>query len=631
MRPSPRRGRGLTLAGLGLLVLVSTVPAAAATLGGSTADSLSSARASTQRLTGVQLDWAPVFAGLDWRVDGLTVTADPGQTFLAGDVLKVTLGRSGDSACEVTKNLSEDATTVSLDAPLQEACQWIGFDEIDRVAVVVTGDDLAASFTSGLGEIRGTLSSFDGAVVNPNRTLRAGVETGLESSPYVGDIEVDVTEDGLTAASLAGTRVSALLQNPDTQATFEYSGVISLDESDPIRVAPNGGSTVQTITVDLAALASRAGTPRVKTAEVSRFTVILSSPQHLGAAYDGAVGAYAVSVVDGTIDADSPPDSTAGTALDPIGLDRRLSYQYPPATNFDSSTLSFCHSFTISNTSDEPVDWTLTFNTSYRPLWGLDPTASGVFSSAWNWETVSYDPATHLWTIRGVGWNRTLQPGQTLSGMGYCVQNVPVPPVDPAAFTHAVSVNPSSGAYWTSLSLTVASTSSWNLPWEVTLDLADYVCAAGLEGRPLQWHGDLVVTPVQGTVYRLRGRTGSYARFVASGRPLTIDSLLGYAPANGSFALPCSTESVPAAEVAMPGEPGESDGLGDSGSSSMEDSRVTEPDQVAVPASTTGSGEPQDPDALASDEAQSADPVSEDDQQAEPAADEAIDPEAVTR
>lgn len=624
MSPSPRRGPGLALAGLGMLVLTSMVPASAATLGSAAADSLSSARASAQRLTGVQLDWTPVFVGTDWRVGGLSVAADPGQTFLAGDALKVALGRSSDTACEVTKTLSADTTTVDLDDLLQDDCQSTGFDEIDSVAVVVTGDDLAASFTSGLGEVRGTLSSFAGAVVNPNRTLRADVQTSLDSSPYLGDIEVEVTEEGLTAARLAGSRVIAILQNPDTKATFEYSGVISLQKSDPIHVTSHEGSTVHTITVDPTALAGQAGKPRVKTAEVSRFTVIVYGPQHLGAAYDGAVGAYAVSTVEGTIDAGSPPEATTGTALDPIGLDRRLSYQYPPASNFDSSTLSYCHSFTLSNTSDEPVDWTLTFNTSQRPLWGLDPTVSGAFSSAWNWETVSYDAVTHLWTIRGVGWNRTLQPNQTLSGMGYCVQNVPVPPVDPAAFTYSVSVNPASRADWTSLSLTVTTPSAWNLPWEVTLDLADYVCPAGLEGRSLQWHGDLVVTPVHGTVYRLRGRTGSYTRFVAAGRPLTIGSMLGYSPANGSFALPCGSAAGSAAEIALADEPGASDGLDDS-VVAVESSRAVEPDQVETTTTTTRSGQPRDPGVVP------ADTVSDAEQSAEPADGEPVEPEAAAR
>lgn len=537
----PHRLAALAAASVGVLALANIATSSAATLGGLHADSLGGARASTQRLTGVELGWVPVLLGSDWGVGGLSITADPGQSFREGDVVKVTIDRSDTGPCEVAATVAQDAATVSVsDDAIGGACQRVTFDEISSVALSVTGDDLTASFTGGIGDIRGTLASFTGGVVDPHRTLRAGTGTAvIDGVSYIDEIVVDVTANGLTPAALAGTRVLAALYHADAQTVVEYSGVVSLDSSEPVSVTSGSGDAV-TVTIDPLVLADRGGTHRARTADVNRVTVILYTPQHLGAAYDGAPGAYAVSTVAGTIEADSGGGSPAvSSALDPINLDARLSYQYSAAnTNDSSSSLSFCHRFTVTNTSSQPVEWTLTFDTSYVPLWGFDPTAPGAFNSAWNWETVSYDPTTHLWTIRGAGWNRTLQPGSTAGDTGYCVGNVPVPAVDHDAFSYTLSVLPSSHQYWVALDLSITSTSHWNMPWEITVDLADYVCAAGLEGRSLQWHTSIEVIPVQGTVYTLRGRAGAYTRFVSASKPLTLSPVLGYGPANGQY-LPC--------------------------------------------------------------------------------------------
>jgi hypothetical protein len=523
------------LAGMIVAVALAGVfSSSAATLGGVASGALGAARATTQRITGIGIDWTPIASGSEWTADAVTLTTDPGESFQAGDRIRLTIDRRDSPTCEPTATATSGAVVGIGRSALADACGRVAFSDIDSIAVSITGYGLAASFTGSLGDVHGTLAAFGGTVVDPDRTLSAKIGTGrVNGVSYLDDITVNVSAPGLSAADLAGGRLIARFHHTDTQAVFESSGTISLNGSAPIHVdSAADGSAVITVTVD-----------PIRLAEVNRFSVVLSTPQHLGAERQGSAGDHAISTTAGSIgdgsDDGESPGSPVSTALEPIGLDTRLGYQYTEPVNFDGGSLGFCHSFSVTNTSTEPVDWTLTFDTSLVPLWGFDPTAPNAFSSAWNWETVSYDAATHRWTIRGVGGTRVAQPGATVGSMGYCVQNVPTPPVDPAGFGTAVAVSASSHAYWVQLSLSVTSPSHWNLPWEVTIDLADYVCPAGLQGASLQWHSGIQVTKLDATRYTLRGAAGSNTRFVSASRPVSISPLLGYGPTGGQYKLPC--------------------------------------------------------------------------------------------
>ncbi|MGC3954975.1 MAG: hypothetical protein QM804_12165 [Propionicimonas sp.] len=545
-----RRSAGL--AGLIALALAGIVTSSAASIGAVHPAPLGAAQATTQRITGVNLDWSPVGRSSHWRADAVTISTDPGQEFQAGDRVKLTIVGTEAGSCELTRTTSA-GTTVGFDrSALATACGSVNLDDISWVAVALSGEQLSATFSSGLGEIRGTLAAFSGAVVNPERTLRGSTETRLINNvSHLSGVSVQVAARGLSTADLAGTRVIARLYHTDTDTVFEYAGTISLDRTAPIHVEPAADGSGLVVGIDTIALADRDGTARPRVAQVNRFSVALSEPQHLGANRAGAAD-YAFSSVTGTIAAVPDPTPKVSTALEPVNLDQRLTYQYPATTNFDGNSLAFCHNFSVTNTSDQAIDWTLTFDTSLVPLWGFDPTAPDAFASTWNWETVSYDPAGHRWTIRGKGESRVVKPGATVSNLGYCTQNVPTPPVDPASFTASLKVS-SASAYWMQLSLSVTSTSTWNRPWEITVDLADLVCPAGLPKSGLSWGSGVEVTQLDATRYTLRGKPSGNTRFVAASRPITIAPVVSYAPLNGQYQLPCGKAGAARTDAAKPG------------------------------------------------------------------------------
>lgn len=562
------RVRPTLVAALVLAVLASAITASAAGLGGLASGLLSGARAETRHHTGIDLTWTPAASGSSWRAEAVTLTTNPGESFRSGDRVTLTIQRHDSTACELGATTSAGDTIHFDRTAFAAACRTVAFDEIDSIAVAVAGDDPATTLTSDLGEVHGTLSAFGGSVIDPDRSLRTRIGTGrIGGISYLNALSVEVEGAGLSAADLAGARVIARLFSTDTSTAYEYSGAVSLTSSEPIHVdSTTTGATVITFTID-----------PIRLSDVNRVGIVLASPQHLGAGGTGGTASrYAISTVtdsltgSGGSDDDETPAPPVSSALQAISLDQRLSYSYQEPTNFDANALGFCHTFTVSNTSSEPVDWTLTFDTSLPPLWGFDPTAAGAFSSAWNWETVSYDPATHRWTIRGKDGMRIVQPGATINGMGYCVADVPVPPVDPASFSSAVTVSASSNAYWVQLSLSVSSSSHWNRPWEVTVDLADHVCGAGLQDAALQWHASVEVTRLDATRYTVRGRLGANTRFVSASRPISLSPLLGYAPAGGKYRLPCDVTARTAG----------------SGSAALPETAITEP--IPSEAESTG-------------------------------------------
>jgi hypothetical protein len=198
----------------------------------------------------------------------------------------------------------------------------------------------------------------------------------------------------------------------------------------------------------------------------------------------------------------------------PIGLDSRLTYSIPSGSfTYDGATnVSFCHEFKVTNVSRESVTWSVTFDTSKGPYWGLNPTTvkanrTGTLRSFWGGATTGYDSSTGYWTIGGEAHNRELSPGASAS-VGYCANPV-MPPVDSRTFaTPRISIDPGSNPYAVSLRVKVTSDSRFQLPWETEVDLADYVCASTLPSKITAENATL--TRTSGTRYRLSG-TGYYA------------------------------------------------------------------------------------------------------------------------
>ncbi|WP_313816474.1 hypothetical protein [Citricoccus sp.] len=216
--------------------------------------------------------------------------------------------------------------------------------------------------------------------------------------------------------------------------------------------------------------------------------------------------------------------STGADGAVPVNLDSRLAYSSAPASatsgsfRYDGPTgLGFCHEFRVTNTSATAVTWSITFDTSKGPYWGLDPRkvkegGVGTLRSLWEGATTGYDRTSGHWTLGGVGHNRTLAPGASTT-VGYCA-NPAMPAVDPATFAAPkVSVDPSSNSYGVALRVRVSSGSRFQLPWAAEVDLADHVCASTLPRTITAENAEL--TRISGTRYRLSG-TGAY-RLIGNG------------------------------------------------------------------------------------------------------------------
>jgi len=528
-----RTARGAAAAFLVLLAVGSTVSASAATLGGAAPDGLGAASASNARTPAVTLEWqgAPTASG--WTVGGVTVRAED-STFAAGDVVKLTAAGASGAPCEVRTTTRASARTVAFDAAAFAPCGAVAYDALSAVAVSVSGARAAVTTASSMGPVSTALSSFMGAVRNGDRVLRTGYDTVVDGGvSYLSQLRVAVTT-GATGDDLVGERLDVALRAADGGVGPRFGGVVSAAPDAAVRVVvdPSGmGERFPTIVID-----PRAGRDRgswVRTADVTGLAVLLAAPQRLGT----SPSAPAVSLASGTIQPPAPPAPRAETAVDAVAVSAGAAYSHPPETNYTNG-LSFCHTFTVTNTTSQPVRWTVTFDTSLPPLWGLDPTAAGALSSSWGFQTLAYDRSTHLWTIGGIDQNAVIPAGQSVSGMQYCVEHVPEPPVDPSHYRWSAAVVPDSSDWNVQLRIAITSDRVWNEPWRVTVDLADYVCPASLVGKSITF--DRVhATPVPGSTTRfvLTGTTGD-TRYVSASHPRDF-VFASFAAGDGGWRQPC--------------------------------------------------------------------------------------------
>ncbi|GAA1724650.1 hypothetical protein [Microbacterium paludicola] len=521
--------RGAAALILSLIVLVGAVNASAATLGGASAHSLGAASTANARASGVTIDWTGTPSGAAWNVDGATVRAE-GGSFAAGDTVKLTVapaaGHTG-APCEVRTTPAAASATVAFPAAAFAACGVLRFDRLGTVAVAVSGAQVAVA-ASRVGDVRSALTAHSGPVLNADRALVARTEAVVDGGvSYVGRIAVDVTR-GATVEDLVGERLDVALLGPDGTVRARVGGVISAAADAPVRVTMEAGSAIPTVVID-----PRANLPRAswqRSGDVASVSGLLLAPQRIGEAPSPAPA----SLVSANAQPATPP---VRYAIEAVALDPRLTYTYTTPAN-DRNSLSYCHTFSVTNTSAQPVTWQVVFDTSLPPLWGMDPTKAGAIGSQWGYVTKSYVAATHLWTIAGSGANAVLQPGQTLSGMGYCAADVPQPPVDPSGFTTAVSVVAGATDYHVQLRVSVRSDRIYNAPWEITVDLADYVCAASLTGKAITF-SRVQATPVAGsrTKYVIRGLANDTQYVSAShSRDFVFAS---YSPGGPGWAKPC--------------------------------------------------------------------------------------------
>ncbi len=513
------------------------VSASAATLGGVTTSDLGALDARLSTIPGVTVHWTPAAQGADWIIGGATVAANGGAGFLPGDVLRLTLDFGASPApCEAVQTVATAASSVTLAASAFDGCRTRVLDKIEHVAVSLAGTQAAASASGRIGPVQAELFTAAGAFIDPARTLAASATTVTVSGTAYASLAIIDVPTGATVASLTGARASIILTSATGTQLAAFDGAITTGASDPIRVVtdPLGlGHAYPSIVIDLRA--NRTQTQWIRAADLATATVAVTTPQSLGTGGTSPAAATAASVLRASV---AVPTSAPGSALDPIDLDPRLGYTMPAGETDNMNGLTFCHSFTVTNHSGQSVQWSLTFDTSKAPLYGLDPTSPGAFSSTWGFVTTAYSASTHHWTISGAGGGNVIGAGQSLQG-GYCAQNVPVPPIDPSTFSVAVSVDPGSGPYYVALRITVTSTSEWNVPWQSDIDLGQYVCAASLSGHPVTFNratGALVSGTT--TTYRVAGVDGD-TRFVSATQPHEFD-FASYSPNGAAWSLPCT-------------------------------------------------------------------------------------------
>ncbi len=515
-----RTARLATAAGLALLVLAGVSPSSAASLGGLTTDALGAATATTRSLTGVTVEWNPGAVGLSaLGVTAAHLTADEGETFTAGDVIVATVDDGAAGRCDASAVVSSSGPVADLEF---SGCA-LAVAHLRHVAVAVTGPGASSVLSGDLGGMSGTLSGFVGGVVDPSDRLAAGIE----SRPHEGvdtltELYVDVHD--ATVDDLVGRRLIVSLYGSSTGSppTHVYAGVVGIaDDNEGIwaQVDPEGTGVddFPTITADIRRLDPDGDWPAVSA--IARYELVLLQTQHL-ASPDRTAGAhaYAVRALAGAVQHHGPADGTQ-----PVDLDGRLTFSEPGGPVTTTSSLSFCHSFQVTNTSAEVVEWAVTFDTTKPPLWGIDPriidpnTSGGALTSIWNARTTGFDESTGLWTLGGdTDVDRTLDPGESVYA-GYCAR-ANIPPADPATFdTPQITLDPQSSIYYVALRVQVTSGSRWYVPWEVEIDLADYVCADVLPSSLAPENATL--TPISGTRYLLRGTVSADTRFVSATTP----------------------------------------------------------------------------------------------------------------
>ncbi len=507
-----RRPVRAVIALLLLLALGSAVVGSATSLGGVRTEDLGAASGQTQRLSALTLGWSPTWQSGAWRTQSLTVNAAE-RGFRSGDDVRVTI--AGSSRCELRTRVSSSTASLTFaSADLTSACgQLPTLADARAVALSVAGDDTITTVTD-LGEIDGSIAGFSGRVGAAAGTVTGSRGSGTTLQSVVVDVPV-------APSALASARVTVTVGTSSARI-----GTAALDSA-RVAVAAQGGGARLTLDVSgqmwsvpsAADLGVAVDVPQRLTSGVSTTTGVILGSGTIAAPTTGGNG----------------NNGTKGDGLTPVAVSPGLSYSYTkPWTGEQTNQLTFCHSFTVTNkTSTTLKDWTVQFDTTLAPMWGMDPTAAGTISLS-NLRTVAYDRSTGYWTVGGAtDWSRSIE-AKGSRVVQFCATKVPMPAPDASLFTTKVSVV-SAGDYWVTFRIDVTSTSPYYVPWQAQVDMAGLVCAASLTNHPLTFNQ--VAATQSGTSYTIRGTSGD-TQLVSASHPRSF-VFASYSPGPG-WKLPCS-------------------------------------------------------------------------------------------
>lgn len=535
--------RGVALVLLGCLVMGQIAPAAATSLGGVQVSTMWLDHSSTRSLTEVSLDWnRGVAHARAPYLTTLTVTPNAGQRLHPGDHIEATVELSDGTLWVADVLVRDETASVEL---VFDGCEAL-LTDVKNVALVMTGESLRGAPNISGSKLRGTIDAFSGSLIDTEMAASTEYHTSMQDGSEVLE-QVTLALPELHVDELIGQRVAVMLTNTSSQTTVSTMAEIGFDTQ-------HAGAWAQTdeqgarVIVDLALLTS--GEAPVMS-DIDGYEIMVMRTQHWGTNVNapGVLSrATTIEVNDpgedtppgeGTEPGDSEdngepdtpaipgtpsmPGETSGDGVTPVNLDPRLRYSEPGGqlSLNDPTKLQFCYTFKVTNISSEQVDWSVTFDTTLAPFWGLNPTivqsdGTGTLHDIWNGKTSAYSSESGHWTITGVDWNRTLSPGSAAE-VGFCAR-AEIPVADASTFdAPVVSVDPSSTPYSVALRVNVTSQSRYFVPWEAEIDLGDYVCPATLPHKIDTENASL--THIEGTRYLLQGSASAGTRFVSEQHP----------------------------------------------------------------------------------------------------------------
>jgi len=185
------------------------------------------------------------------------------------------------------------------------------------------------------------------------------------------------------------------------------------------------------------------------------------------------------------------------------------------------TALEYCATVTVTNHSDQAVEWEITLNISQQPY-----NATSV-SSSWNVTTVSFQP--DVWRVKGVEFNAVLAAGASYV-WGYCGARTPPDLADATAVATVTSAG--GGQYCATVAVTTTST-DW-IRWRVTIDHS----TAGLTDNNY-WLAAEPTNTSNATTISFDGGTGTWVvRGSGSNEYIRASS-----PASWSYCAPMSAAS----------------------------------------------------------------------------------------
>jgi prepilin-type N-terminal cleavage/methylation domain-containing protein len=212
--------------------------------------------------------------------------------------------------------------------------------------------------------------------------------------------------------------------------------------------------------------------------------------------------------------------SSTPTPVDPMAQMGNLNFvvHYSPQGN----QLNFCYSVDVSTTSPSQIAWEYKIDLSKGPFWGANP---ALFGSQYNYYSKSQ--VGQVWTVSGTPntWNEFVSTGQPKS-FGFCVTQVPEPPVDPVATTTTVTASNGNNNWYACIDLRTTSTSIYPIPWTRVVDLKNYFTS--VQGKSLSFT-NVTYRDLGNYVYEFSG--ASWNKYVSTVNPQTHSTAVCYNPA----------------------------------------------------------------------------------------------------